>query len=82
VIPIVEIDTSHGVLPSKYPSTSVHQFKNINIFLENVVGQFSSNFLQFSSIFFKGKIPNIVGILWLLYNVLLDDIHCNTIMEV
>jgi hypothetical protein len=30
----------------------------------------------------KGKIPNTVDIRWLLYNVLLDDNHRNTIMEV
>jgi hypothetical protein len=30
----------------------------------------------------KGKIPNIVGIRWLLYNLLLDDTHCSIRMEV
>jgi hypothetical protein len=30
----------------------------------------------------QGKSPNIVDICWLLYNVLLDDTHRNTIMEV
>ena len=28
------------------------------------------------------KSPNIIGIWWLLYNVLPDNTHCNTVMEV